>query len=186
MALEIPPLHARSGSDEVSIGLGVEGWDLERHPIVEWEWKAVTLPLGGDESRSGRQDAAASVTAVWMIGLPFVVRRLGYSYSSELPVGSRVSSRFGYDRLLVIDSGERHLGQWRRVRVNLLEHYRTLFDREDADAPTGIALTTDADDTGSQGEAYYANLRLCRLRGESAPEGEAPARPDADRARGGR
>lgn len=155
-------LHARSGSSEVSLGLGVKDWDLQRYPVLEWEWKPVTLPEGADESRSGRSDAAASVTAVWMIGLPFVVRRLSYSYSSALPVGSRVSSRFGYDRTLVVGSGAQHRGKWRRVRVNVLEDYRALFDRKDADAPTGIALTTDAGDTGSRAEAYYANLRLCR------------------------
>lgn len=181
-------LHARSGGDEVSIGLGVEGWDLERHPIVEWEWKAVRLPSGADESQGGRQDTAAAVTAVWMIGLPFVVRRLGYSYSSALPVGSRVSSRFGYDRLLVVDSGAEHVGQWRRVRVDLREHYRRFFDRTDAEAPTGIALTTDADDTGSRAEAYYANLRLCRPRGDaaSADSGVFAAEMGMERERGKR
>jgi hypothetical protein len=168
-------LQARAGSSEVSLGLGVKDWDLERYPIVEWEWRPVVLPDGADESRSGRSDAAASVTAVWMIGLPFVVRRLTYSYSSTLPVGSSVSSRFGYDRTLVVGSGPEHRGQWRRVRVNLLRDYRALFDRKDAEAPTGIALTTDAGDTGSKAEAYYANLRLCRPL--SAGQDRAPEAP---------
>lgn len=155
-------LHARSGSREVTLGLGVKDWDLEQHPIVEWEWKVVVLPQGADESQGGRQDSAAALTAVWMIGLPFVVRRLTYTFSSTLPAGSRVSSRFGYDQLLVADSGVRQVGEWRRVRVNLLENYRAFFDRQDAEAPTGVALTTDAGDTGSRAEAYFANVRLCR------------------------
>ena len=155
-------LHARYRRKSVMLGHGVDGWDLSRYPIVQWRWKAVKLPAGGNEIDSDTDDSAASVQAVWLIGFPFMVRQLKYTWSSTLAVGTRASNRLGHDQLVVLESGPQYLGQWRSASVNVLEHYREFFGETDAAAPTGISLQTDADATASMAEAYYADFRLCR------------------------
>jgi hypothetical protein len=158
-------------SQPITLGRGIEKWDLLRYPFLSWEWKVTKFPEAANETRSSADDTAASISMVWLIGLPFVVRQIRYTYSTTLPVGTRASNRLGHDQLLVLASSTASgASSWRRTRVNVLHHYRQFFGREDAAAPTGIAVTTDADDTGSRAEAYYANFRLCRYATEPGDE----------------
>lgn len=163
-------LKASYREQVVTLGRGVDGWSLKEYPILAWEWRASKLPAGANESESSRDDSAASVTAVWLIGFPFMVRQLEYVWSSSLAVGTRTSNRLGHDQLVVLQAGRAN--GWQRERVNLLEHAQRFFGQEpdEVKAPTGIALITDADDTQSEAEAYYTNFRLCRLAAASKQE----------------
>jgi hypothetical protein len=158
-------LHARFRGEAVSLGRGVRDWDLTRYPVLQWRWKAVALPRQASELDSARDDTAASVQAVWLVGFPFMVRLLKYTWSSTLATGTHASNRLGHDQLVVLESGSRHLGTWQTERVNIREHYQQLFDLKDTTPPTGISIQTDADATASQADAYYADFRLCRPTG---------------------
>jgi hypothetical protein len=174
-------LHVRASDEEIVLGRGVQNWDLEEYPLVEWLWRpAGELKAGqaSSERTSPEQvsQGAASVTAVWMIGLPFMVRRLGYTLGSHEPEGTLRDDRFGYDKWLTVGSADAGAPSpttvtWRRVRVDLLSHYRELFERTDSDGPTGISLAAYAKSSGAQG-AYFADIRLCR-------RANAPALPPA-------
>jgi hypothetical protein len=155
-------LHARYKSKAVALGHGIADWDMRRYPYLTWRWKAVSLPKGGNETQSDLDDTAASVQAVWLIGFPFMVRTLRYTWSSTLPAGTRASNRLGHDQLLALEGGPQHGGQWRQATVNVLEHYQQWFGMSDTAPPTGISIQTDADATQSSAEAYYADFRLCR------------------------
>ena len=156
-------LKAKYSQQLVTLGRGVENWDLSRYPILSWEWKALRLPTGAAETQSSKDDSVASVTAVWMIGFPFMVRQIEYAWSSSLAVGTRASNRLGHDQLVILQSGSS--SEWRTERVNILEHQMRFFDlrAHEAQAPAGIAVISDADDTESEAEALYTNFRLCRL-----------------------
>lgn len=154
-------LHARYVGKAFTLGHGVPDWDLQRYPIVSWRWRALRLPRP-DANLEFDEDAAASVQAVWLIGLPFFVRTMRFTWSSTLAAGSRAQARLGHDQLVVLRSGMRGEGGWHTEYVNLLANYQSFYGLEDSTAPTGIALLTDADDTASQAEAYYADFRLCR------------------------
>jgi hypothetical protein len=167
-------LHAKFLRETVTLALVVEHWNLDVHPILQWQWKAVSLPVGGKETDSSANDTGAAVYAIWRVGFPFQLRGIKYAWSSTLPVGTHSSKRLGYDQMLVVESGQKHVGSWQTERVNVRAHYRELFGRDDAPSPTGIAVMTDADATSSQAEAYYADFRLCRI--EPASSRSAPAR----------
>jgi hypothetical protein len=155
-------LHSTHKREAITIGRKIPDWKLTEYPYLEWRWKAVKLPLGGDERESGTNDSGAGVYVIWDVGFPFYVDGIKYAWSTTLPVGTRLSRRLGHDQLVVSESGARHLGKWRTVRVNVLDHHRRFFDRDEPRAPDGIALLTDADSTGTEAEAYYADFRLCR------------------------
>lgn len=157
-------LHAVSGSEAVTIGRPVAGWDLRSHPILEFEWKAVRLPTGGDETRGSTNDSAASVYVIWDIGFPFMVDGIRYAWSTSVPAGTRATKRLGHDGVVIVESGREHLGEWRRVRVDVLRDHAQIFEEGEPRPPDGIALLTDADATESAAEAYYADFRLCRRR----------------------
>ena len=157
-------LHAKFLRETVTIARVVPDWSLEERPILQWKWKAVSLPDGGRETDSSLNDTGAAVYAIWKIGFPFYLRGIKYAWSSTLPVGTRSSKRLGYDQMLVVESGPERIGTWQTVRVDVRANYREFFGRDDADSPTGIAVMTDADATSSQAEAYYADFRLCPRR----------------------
>jgi hypothetical protein len=155
-------LHATYGSQPITIALPVDDWDLEQYPILQWSWRAVVLPQGADERAAATNDSAASVYVVWEVGLPFMIRGIRYAWSTTLPIGTTVSRRLGYDRVVVMSSGLEE-PDWRTERVNVKDHYRELFGRDELERPAGVAILTDADSTGTQAEAYYADIRLCRI-----------------------
>jgi hypothetical protein len=162
-------LHGTYKERTVTIGRQVENWSFEEYPILEFEWKAVTLPTGAVETEDDKNDSGAAVYAIWKLAPPMFVRGIKYAWSSTLPVGTRASKRLNHDQLVVMETGTKHVGTWQTVRVNVLRHYRELFDKKDAEPPDGIALMTDADSTNSRAEAYFANFKLCRLVKTSKP-----------------
>lgn len=157
-------LHARYRDTAITIGKSVKGWNLDDYPVLQWQWKAVKLPTGGNEDRHGKNDCAASIYSFWDIGFPFQVDSVKYTWSSTLKVGTQLRKRLGHDYVRVLESGTRALSQWRTMRVNLKEDHRRLFGKQQTRHPSGIALLTDADATNSEAEAYYADFRLCRYR----------------------
>ncbi len=167
-------LHVRAFHREVVLGRGVENWDLEEYPFVEWLWRPASEPRAAQTSAELASHGAASVTAVWMIGLPFMVRRLGYMLGSQEPEGKLRGERFGYDKWLAIDSENSGAqaptgASWHRVRVDLLSDYRQLFERTDSEGPTGLSLTAHA---ASARGAYFADIRLCRRAPATLPRKE--------------
>jgi hypothetical protein len=154
-------LHATYREQAITIGRRIENWNLDEYPVLEWQWKAIQLPKGGNENSLGNNDCGAAVYAIWDIGFPFYVDSLKYSWSSTLPVGKHVSKRLGHDHVLVTESGAKRVGQWQTVRVDVRRDHQRFFGKE-ARKPRGIALLSDADATNSSAEAYYADFKLCR------------------------
>lgn len=156
-------LRARYKGSAITIGRPVPNWDLERYPFLQWRWKAISLPVGGNEKHRRSNDSAAGIYAIWKVGFPFHIDGIKYAWSTTLSEGSRYSKRFGHDQLLVVESGKTSDASWKTERVNVLKDHREFFDRESPRSPAGIALLTDADATNSSAEALYADFRLCRL-----------------------
>jgi len=62
----------------------------------------------------------------------------------------------------VLRSGTEGKGEWVEERVNVLEDYEKYFETSEAPRPAGIAVLTDADDTGSSAQGDYARFRACK------------------------
>ncbi len=161
-AEQVRLLHGVSDRDAITIAIPIAGWDLDEHPILQWQWLAKRLPKDGDESRLRRNDSAASVYVVWQAGFLMKVRSLRYSWSSTVPVGTQISRRFGYNQITVVETGDANLNSWRTVRINVREDYLNRFGISGITPPDAIALLTDSDSTRTSAESYYAEFKRCR------------------------
>ncbi len=135
-------------------------WSLEEQPCLEWDWRAVHLPAGAREDKANDTGAAVYVFfgRDWL-GRP---RSIKYSYSSALPVGTELS--FGPLKLVVVSSGVEGNDGWIRVRRNVAEDYRRLFDKRSVARPDLIALWSDSDTTKDRAVADFDNIgtHACR------------------------
>jgi hypothetical protein len=132
------------------------GWDLNDHPILSWDWRALELPEGAREDRVNDTGAAVYVTfgTDWL-GRP---RSIKYTYSSGLPKGTIV--RFGPLRVLVVDTALEGIGRWQTVTRDVVADYRAIFGGDPPNEPLSITLWSDSDDTNSTGKADFDNIRV--------------------------
>ena len=152
-------LAAAAQAESAQIGLPVS-LDLARYPVLSWRWRVAALPAGGNERRKATNDSAAGVYAVFRGGFGGLVpRAIKYVWSTEQPVGAAFASP-GYSnaKIVVLRSGGAAGGEWRTERVDVAADYRRLFD-EAPPALRGIAVLTDADDTGTRAAADYDDFR---------------------------
>lgn len=135
-------------------------WDLTTHPVLAWDWRANKLPPGAREDNESLNDSAAGIYVVFSFE-GFIVKRpktIKYVYSSALPEGTVVS----YGKLKVIVVSSSTMGEWQRVERNVVEDYRAVFGDEPPERPISIRLWGDSDNTGSEAEADFDNIRLKR------------------------
>ena len=160
-------------------------------PILRWRWRVSgTLPRG-DERRKSGDDYAARVYAAFKYdparagpatrlkyGLARRLRgaypphaAINYIWANRLPQGESVRNAYS-DRvaMVAVRSGDAEAGAWREEERDLVEDYRRLFGEEPPPLE-GLAVMTDADDTGGTASACYAGITLSPRRptGTMAP-----------------
>jgi hypothetical protein len=152
-------LHAVARADAVQIGIPV-AFRLRDYPFLSWRWRVGELPASADERDAATNDSAAGVYVVFKGGLGGLLpRALKYVWSAREPCGSAFPSpRYSNARIVVLESGTAGAGTWRTETVNVAEDYRRLFQSEPPE-PQGIAVLTDADNTGSRAVADYDDFR---------------------------
>jgi len=148
-----------------SEGLGIQAatqheWDLDTYPILSWSWRPRVFPTGADEA-NGKNDSALSVYLLVPYSRIRGPKAVKYVWSERVPVGTRLESNFGLTQVKVLRTGAN--AAWVEERVNARDDFRALFRTDETPTPAGIAVLTDADDTGSKAEGDYANFRACRL-----------------------
>lgn len=151
--------YTKSEAQRISLENGQPGfdWSLDKHTKLGWEWRANKLPPGAREDKVNDVGAAVYVTfdrKDWL-GRP---HSLKYTYSSTLPVGTVVES--GNVKVIVVSSGADGIGKWITVERNVAEDYRKLFRSAPPKRPFSITLWSDSDDTRSEAEADFDNIRL--------------------------
>jgi hypothetical protein len=156
-------LNAHFEKETVTIVKTTPQWDLEKYPVLEWEWKAVVLPKDGDEFDSRKNDSAASVYIAWKTGGFIPAKFVRLAWSTTRKIGETDKKFMGHNNILIMESGTEHLNQWMKMRISAkeLNDYFIKYNGSKAN-PYAIALTTDADQTHSQAQAYYDNFKLCR------------------------
>jgi hypothetical protein len=150
-------LHARANNQGVQIGLPHQ-FQPKEFPLLRWRWRVAQLPAGADERSKETNDSAAGVYVVFDSRvMPRVIK---YVWSSTLPVGTRIDNPlYGRAKVVVLQSGQSSMGEWRQETVNLYQDYQDLFGSEPGEAH-GIAVLTDSDSTGGTAEAYYDDFAL--------------------------
>ena len=97
--------------------------NLQDTPILEWRWKGVTLPAGGDVRHGATDDEVLQVYVDWP-RFPTAVRSriLGCVWGNVAPAGTLVKSQKTITvTYVVVRSGPPELGQWRTERRNVRE-----------------------------------------------------------------
>lgn len=129
---------------------------------VRWTWRALTLPKGGDECASGREDSAAVVYLTWKRGLRYYT--LKYVWSGVGQKGRVCDSKrnpFVAQDTIIMESGE-PLNEWRFVDVDLVGEFRKHFAGGDAGAKipdfVGIGIMSDGDQTRSPSSADFGTF----------------------------
>jgi Protein of unknown function (DUF3047) len=153
-------LHLKSKDDSSTINKEIEGRvDLRVTPILEWQWKAVELPLGGDSREEDKLDQVAQLYVSWpRFPRAFRSRIIGYVWDTTAPVGTQVqSSKTSMVTYIVVRSGDAKLGQWITERRNVREDYRMIFDEEPSELGY-ISLSIDSNDTDSRAEAFIGPI----------------------------
>lgn len=152
--------------------------DPRRTPILEWRWRVprdsgrggadgpsvysppVRLSVGfdGDPAKLDFDDRAKlrMAKALTVNGLPYA--SLLYVWLNQRPVGALYSSPHTERvRHIVVESGERHLGQWVTVRRNVLEDYKRAFGEEPRDI-VAVGIMTDYGDNSAPRRAFYGDI----------------------------
>ena len=114
---------------------------------------------GLDETRKDGDDYPARIYVAVSGGLRFWnTRALNYVWSSSRPVGSHWPNAFTANaQLLAVESGPKHLGQWRHYRRNLRDDWQQLFGEEIGEIDA-VALMSDSDNGGQSADAWYGDI----------------------------
>ncbi len=153
-------LHMASGDDN-SFSVGSEKpFEVKDWPILEWEWKVVKLPKGGDVRIKSKDDQAASVCVLVDPG-PFGFDSLCYIWENKGPNGKEITStkRDASKYIILRTPQTDKLGQWYKEERRIYEDYKRLFGKEPREK-AAIGMQIDSDDTESSGEVFYRNIIL--------------------------
>ena len=133
--------------------------NLKETPILEWSWKAMTLPKNGNSCKKATDDQAAQIYVVWP-RFPEAVRSriLGYVWDTTAPVGTVCKSeKTGTVTYFVIRSGTADLGKWLTERRNVCEDFKRVYN-EDCEPPRALSVAIDSNDTGSTAESFIGAI----------------------------
>lgn len=122
----------------------------------------VVFAFDGDRSRLSQRTRVMFELARTLSGEEPPYATLMYVWSRDLPVGTMVPShRSDRVRKIVLDSGEGSLRRWREHRRNVAADFERVFG-EPPGRLLGVALMTDADNTGSRALAWYGPIEWRR------------------------
>jgi hypothetical protein len=153
-------LHLKSQREHSNILKPIDV-DLKATPILEWTWKVVTLPEGGDIRQKSKSDLAAHIYVVWKG--TFRTELLGYAWDATVPAGqdvpSQKSSPIASIQYVVLRSGKAEVNTWKTEARNVVEDYRRVFQsNRDPGKPSAIVVSIDSNDTKSTAESFVGRI----------------------------
>ncbi len=144
--------------------------DLRKHPFINWRWKAVRLPQGGDVRDADKDDQAIQFYVAFpSTGFPAALNTpvLGYIWDNEAPRGwTGRSDQIGGRKLryLVLRNKADRLGEWFTEKRNLFQDAKKLFgDLKGVDSIThGIEFYINSQNTKSLAEGFIGDVFFSR------------------------
>ena len=133
--------------------------EINKAPILEWSWKAITLPARGDSREEATDDYAARVCVGWL-RFPAALRSriLCYVWDSTAPVGTIVRHKTAPTiTLVVVRSGAAELGRWVNEQRNVADDFKRVY-ADSPDAPRMIVIAISSELTNSMAEACWGSI----------------------------
>ena len=134
--------------------------DVKQYPILEWRWKVVAIPKGGDARRKETDDEAAQLYVTFP-RFPSAVRSriIGYIWDSTAPVGAIFpSQKVGTVTFVVVRSGDADLGEWHVETRNVLEDYRRIYGERPRESVGAVSISINSQNTNSRAESYFGEI----------------------------
>lgn len=154
--------------------------DPHRQQIVEWSWKVDSLIPDADVRYARKDDSAARlviafhgdpakldfderaklrlVKAITGDRLPYAI--LMYVWANNVPVDTIVQNpHIDRIKLIVVEDGKSHLGQWHSYRRNVLEDYRRAFNEDPGDI-VSVGVLTDSDNVKHVSQGWYGDITM--------------------------
>ncbi len=168
---------ANGGASALMHTVNVQAADA---PVLRWAWNVQKSPEGSDAKVKAGDDYAARVYVAFAYDpekVPLLLRAqygliraiygqyppfaaLAYIVEPRLPEGTIINSPYtSRVKMIVVDSGKTP-NQWRSFQRNVLADYARAFGEPPVTAIAGVAIMTDADNTGGVAEALYDSIRL--------------------------
>ncbi len=135
-------------------------WDLNDHPRLAWDWRAIKLPKNAREDEKKLNDTGAGLYVIFKFE-GFIIKRpkaIKYAYSATLPVGTVVS--YGKLKVIVVSSGADEIGDWQHIDRDVVADYQMVFGDNPPMRPLSLRLWGDSDNTDTLAEADFDNIRM--------------------------
>jgi hypothetical protein len=144
--------------------------DLKEYPFLNWRWKAVRLPRGGDVRKAATDDQAVQLYVAFpATGFPAALNTpiIGYIWDNEAPRGwTGRSEQIGGGKLryVVVRNKTDLVGEWHAESRNLYEDFRKLFrDLKGVNTVThGIQFHINSQYTKSDAEGCIGDVFFSR------------------------
>ena len=156
-------LHLVSNGDSSTINKDVKV-DCKDSQILQWRWKVIELPKGGDARKKATDDQALQVYVTFP-RFPNAVRSriIGYIWDTTAPAGTIVKSqKTGLVTYVVVRSGDADLGKWITETRNVCDDYRKIFGEEPEEKIEAVSIGIDSDDTRSRAEGFVGEIVFLR------------------------
>ncbi len=154
------------------------GADADRYPVLRWCWRVDGVLPAADLGSKDGDDAPARVFVTFdydpgrlsigervkyeplrATGHEVPLRALAYVWASEPDARPSRSLYTDWVHLVPLRRGAAGVGTWQTERRDIAADYRRAFG-EDPPPVSGVAVMTDADDTGGIAGAHYGDLFL--------------------------
>jgi len=141
--------------------------DPATHPFLNWKWKALKLPVGGDVRSKDRDDQALQIyVAFKATGWPAKLNTpvIGYIWDNEAPKDTVTKSPQTFaDKVRYIVLRDKHdgLDEWYSEKRNVAEDYAKLFsDIDDGKVRKieGISIYINSQHTKSEAESALYDI----------------------------
>ena len=153
-------LHLKSRNEGSTVSKEIKGKvKLRETPVLEWSWKAVALPKGGNSCVKATDDQGAQVYVAWR-RFPELVRSriIGYVWDTTAPAGTICKSeKTGTVTYVVVRSGSAELGKWITERRNVRDDFKKIYGDE-PDDPDAVSVSIDSNDTNSFSESFMGAI----------------------------
>jgi hypothetical protein len=155
-------ISMKSADDSTTLNREIKGKvSLKNTPMLEWEWKAIVLPKGGNSCQKSTDDQAGQVFVVWP-RFPTAVRSriIGYVWDTTRPAGTICrSEKTGTVTYVVVRSGPAELNRWITEKRNVVEDFKKIYG-EEPDDPSILSVSIDSNDTHTTSESMIGSIRF--------------------------
>jgi hypothetical protein len=174
-------IHADAESSASGLMINLKPRNIVGSKLI-WEWKAlemipgannslgptddaplrIMLAFEGDKKKLSLKDQMAFELANLISGHQMPYATLMYIWAGDHPPEEILSNKYTSRlKIIVVDSGTQHLGEWRTHQRNIDEDFEKAFN-EKSGRLIGMGIMTDTDNTKTSVKAIYGDIEIKR------------------------